>query len=193
MCTQLHLPISSGGEALQLYWEEVTKSLPRGALPPPKVLLESSEGYSVAWLAFLVREWYDAGSPKDIHPFITDTVMGKLVTEVSGVGKGGHLASMCLACTCFFLSIHFCIFDRIPPLFPLLFQAYADWGLVLAGMSKEQRLTLLDLSFIVEGGRLGNLLDLGLQTMLKMYVQPVRPGSKCSYLISSPHRMILKV
>lgn len=60
-------------------------------------------------------------------------------------------------------------------------------------MSKEQRLALLDLSSIVKGGHLGGVLDLGLRTMLQMYVQPVLPGSKRSYLISSPHRMILQV
>jgi len=72
-------------------------------------------------------------------------------------------------------------------------QAYADWSTVLSTMSRQQRLTMLDLSSLTVGGYPGDLMDLGLGSMLESYLVPMESGSDRFYLKSAPHRQIIQV
>ena len=60
-------------------------------------------------------------------------------------------------------------------------------------MTRQQRLTMLDLSSLTVGGCPGDLMDLGLGSMLESYLMPIGLGSDRFYLKSAPFRQIIQV
>lgn len=150
---QLDLPLSTERGMMKSYWDAICRSLEEdGKTPPPVELLKGSDENTVAWLAYLMQEWYLEGSPANPYKFVTDTVQFKLVEE-----------------------------------------AYGDWSVVLAAMTKKQRLTMLSLSSVVMGGIPGELGQLGLKVMLDAYLTPVEIDSNRFYLNSAPHRQIIQM
>ncbi len=68
---------------MKSYWDAICRSLEEeGKTPPPVELLKGSDENTVAWLAYLMQEWYLEGSPANPYKFVTDTVQFKLVEEV---------------------------------------------------------------------------------------------------------------
>lgn len=79
---KVDLPISTDAKIMQQYWQERNKEMKPGTQPLPEALLKSSEGNTVAWLAYLIEEFPFDSPPADPYEFVRRVVFDKLVQEV---------------------------------------------------------------------------------------------------------------